>query len=73
MMKRHPNHIALGIGMIAIGLFLLINDHYFVWPPHYSDLLNYDIVGFLFFIDGIRIGGWVLWETQLAVTNAYMR
>ncbi|WP_195486856.1 hypothetical protein [Lacticaseibacillus paracasei] len=55
--------------MVAIGLFLIINDHYFIWPPHYSDWLNDDIVGFLFVIDGLGIGGWVLWETQLAVTN----
>lgn len=67
--RDNPTHAALAIGMIAIGLFLIINDHYFVWPPHYSDWLNDDIVGFLFVTDGLCIGGWVLWETQLAVTN----
>jgi len=67
--RDHPTHAVLAIGMIAIGLFLIINDHYFIWPPHYSDWLNDDIVGFLFIIDGLGIGGWVLWETQLAVTN----
>ena len=64
--RDHPTHAALAIGMVAIGLFLIINDHYFIWPPHYSDWLNDDIVGFLFVIDGLVIGGW---ETQLAVTN----
>jgi hypothetical protein len=67
--RDNPTHIALAIGMIAIGLFLIINDKYFVWPPHYSVWLNDDIVGFLFVMDGLGIGGWVLWETQLAVTN----
>ena len=67
--RDHPTHAALAIGMVAIGLFLIINDHYFIWPPHYSDWLNDDIVGFLFVIDGLGLGGWVLWETQLAVTN----
>lgn len=67
--RDNPTHTALAIGMIAIGLFLIINDHYFTWPPHYSDWLNDDIVGFLFIIDGIGIGGWVLWETQLAAIN----
>ena len=67
--RDHPTHTALAIGMVAIGLFLIINDHYFIWPPHYSDWLNDDIVGFLFVIDGLGLGGWVLWETQLAVTN----
>lgn len=67
--KDHPTHTALAIGMIAIGLFLIINDHYFIWPPHYSDWLNDDIVGFSFVIDGFGIGSWVLGKTQLAVTN----
>ncbi|MFR0553407.1 hypothetical protein ACLUXD_02085 [Loigolactobacillus coryniformis subsp. coryniformis] len=67
--RDHPTHAALAIGMVAIGLFLIINDHYFVWPPHYSDWLNDDIVGFLFVIDGLCIGGWVLCETQSAMTN----
>ena len=67
--RDHPTHIALAIGMVAIGLFLIINDHYFIWPPHYSDWLNDDIVGFLFVIDGLGIGGWVLCGKQLAVTN----
>ena len=62
-------HTVLAIGIVAIGLFLIINDHYFIWPPHYADLLNDDIVGFLFVIDGLGIWGWVLWETQLAVIN----
>lgn len=67
--RDHPTHAALAIGMVAIGLFLIINDHYFIWPPHYSDWLNDDIVGFLFVIDGLGIGGWVLWETQSAKNN----
>ncbi len=31
--RNHPTHTALGIGVVAIGLFLIINDHYFIWPP----------------------------------------
>ena len=67
--RNHPTHTVLAIGMVAIGLFLIVNDHYFIWPPHYSEWLNDDIVGFLFVIDGLGIGGWVLWETQLAAVN----
>lgn len=67
--RDHPMHTVLAIGIIAIGLFLIVNDHYFIWPPRYVAWLNDDIVGFLFVIDGIGIGGWVLWETQLAVIN----
>ena len=67
--RDHPMHTVLAIGVVAIGLFLIINDHYFIWPPHYTEWLNDDIVGFLFVIDGLGIGGWVLWETQPAITN----
>ncbi|MHC3386068.1 hypothetical protein [Lacticaseibacillus paracasei] len=67
--RDHPMHTVLAIGIAAIGLFLIINDHYFIWPPHYTDWLNDDIVGFLFVIDGIGIGGWVLWGIQLAAIN----
>jgi len=38
--RDHPTHTALAIGMVAIGVFLIINDNYFIWPPHYSDWLN---------------------------------
>ncbi|TLQ49605.1 hypothetical protein FEZ34_14615 [Lacticaseibacillus casei] len=67
--RDHPMHTVLAIGIVAIGLFLIINDHYFIWPPHYTEWLNDDIVGFLFVIDGLGIGGWMLWETQLAAIN----
>ena len=67
--RDNPTHTALAIGMVAIGLFLIINDHYFIWPPHYSDWLNDDIVGFLFVVDGLGIGGWVLCEERSAVVN----
>ena len=67
--RDHPTHTALAIGMVTIGLFLLTNDNYFVWPPYYSEWLNDDISGFLFVVDGIGIGGWVLWEEQSASIN----
>ncbi|WP_350345782.1 hypothetical protein ABR328_11250 [Lacticaseibacillus paracasei] len=67
--KRHPTHTALAIGMIAIGLFLITSNHYFIWPPHYSYWLNDDIVGFLFVIDGFGLGSWVLREEQSAKAN----
>ncbi|MFR0563369.1 hypothetical protein [Lacticaseibacillus paracasei] len=68
-LKEHPTHVVLGIGVIAIGLFLIINDHYFIWPPRYVAWLNDDIVGFLFITDGLGLGSWVLFEDQSAKTN----
>lgn len=36
MMKKHPNHIALGIGMMMIGIWLIMNDHFFYVAARYS-------------------------------------
>ncbi|MCI0374710.1 hypothetical protein [Lacticaseibacillus paracasei] len=67
--RNHPTHTALAIGMIAIGLFLIINDHYFIWPPNLTDSLNDDFVGSLYLFDGIAVGAWVLWESKSAKKN----
>lgn len=31
--REHPNHVVLGIGLILIGAWLLLNDRFFTWPP----------------------------------------
>jgi len=28
MIKKHPNHIILGIGMMMIGMLLIMNDNF---------------------------------------------
>ena len=41
MIKKHPNHIVLGIGMMMIGSWLMANDRFFQWPPYAVDFVNY--------------------------------
>lgn len=67
--RDHPMHAALAIGMIVIGVFLIISDNYFIWPPNLTDSLNDDFVGSLYLFDGIAIGVWVLWESKSAKKN----
>lgn len=60
MMKRHPNHIALGIGMMMIGAWLMANDHFFQWPPYAVTFVNDDVWGGLFIAIGLALILWVL-------------
>lgn len=60
MMKKHPNHIALGIGMIMIGAWLMANDRFFQWPPYAVTFVNDDVWGGLFIVIGLALILWVL-------------
>lgn len=60
MMKKHPNHIILGIGMMMIGIWLMANDRFFQWPPYAIDFVNDDVWGGLFIVIGLALILWVL-------------
>jgi len=59
-MKKHPNHIALGIGMMMIGAWLMANDRFFQWPPYAVTFVNDDVWGGLFIAIGLALILWVL-------------
>lgn len=60
MIKKHPNHIALGIGMMMIGAWLMANDRFFQWPPYAVTFVNDDVWGGLFIAIGLALILWVL-------------
>ena len=60
MIKKHPNHIALGIGMMMIGMLLIMNDNFFTWPPDTVDFANDDAWGVIFIIIGFSLLAWVI-------------
>lgn len=60
MIKKHPNHIALGIGMMMIGAWLMANDRFFQWPPYAVTFVNDDVWGGLFIVIGLALILWVL-------------
>lgn len=77
MMKRHPNHIALGIGMMMIGAWLMANDRFFQWPPYAVDFVNDDVWGGLLIVIGLSLILWVLdggesvkWNRRLLAITA---
>lgn len=60
MMKKHPNHIVLGIGMMMIGTWLIMNDRFFKWPPDAVAFVNDDAWGGLFIVIGFSLLVWVI-------------
>lgn len=60
MIKKHPNHIAIGIGMMMIGAWLMANDRFFQWPPYAITFVNDDVWGGLFIAIGLALILWVL-------------
>lgn len=59
--KKYSMHIVLGIGLIGIGIWLIVNDRFFIWPPELLDFANDDIWGFSFILTGL---GLLLWVTD---------
>ena len=60
MIKKHPNHIILGIGMMMIGMLLILNNNFFTWPPDTVEFANDDIWGGMFIIIGFSLLAWVI-------------
>ncbi|KRN27754.1 hypothetical protein IV38_GL001969 [Lactobacillus selangorensis] len=70
--KLHPNHTALGVGLIAIGLWLVANDRFFIWPPYAVDLANDDVWGALVMTVGAALLVWVLDDGRSIRWNRYL-
>jgi len=59
VIKRAPQHFWLAVGLAAIGIWLMANDNFFMWPPGAVDVLNDDIWGGLFVVTGMGILIWI--------------
>lgn len=77
--RNHPTHTAFGIGMIAIGIWLITNDHFFMWPPGAVDFVNDDIWGAVFVVDGLALLVWVVdgndsvkWNRRILTSTAFL-
>ncbi|WP_056993210.1 hypothetical protein [Lacticaseibacillus saniviri] len=58
--KTYPEHFWLGVGLIAIGVWLITNDRFFMWPPYAVDFFNDDLFGGFFVADGLGLLLWLL-------------
>lgn len=66
---QHPQHAILAIAMIGIGIILICNKLYFFWPPFLISLLNDNLVGGAFLIDGILLLKWSLSTSSKIYAN----
>lgn len=51
----HFIHIVLGLVTGGIGICLILDDHYFFWPPEFIDIFNSDFVGTWALFTGIGL------------------
>ena len=77
--RKHPTHFVLGVGVVAIGFWLMANDHFFMWPPDAVGIFNDDVWGSFFVLDGVGLMIWVAdegqsiaWNRRLLTTTAGM-
>lgn len=55
-------HLIVGLDLMGIGLYLVVMDHYFWWPPALAWLANNDIFGSLFILSGISFLAWIFFQ-----------
>ena len=63
-MCRNPTRTAISIVLIALGVFLVLSDKYFTWPPVLAHAANNDIFGLSFVATGSLMMWWILSKTK---------
>ncbi|CCI81747.1 hypothetical protein [Lactobacillus hominis] len=58
--------------MALFGLILLINDHFFLWPPEWSDFFNNDWVDAYAIAVGVGLISFVLAGGKSQLANAIL-
>lgn len=46
--------------MMMIGMWLIMNNHFFMWPPDSVEFANDDIWGGIFILIGFSLIAWVI-------------
>ena len=57
-LKQHMEHNIFGVGFIAYGFYLMINDQLFIYPPEAIDVVNDNFWGTVFVVLGIGLLIW---------------
>ena len=79
MIRKHLDHFITGIGLIAIGFWLIFDNNFFSWPPEVAWFTNDDFWGSLLVFVGFSLVIWVLeggtsikWGQRLLVISTVM-
>lgn len=70
-----PLHAIVGLDLVATGLILLFNRHYFFWPPQpeiVTAILNDSVVGFIGVCLGLGMIAWALSHSRPAVVDHWI-
>ena len=54
-LNYHPVHIILGLVTGAIGIYLILNDDYYFWPPSMISFFDSDCIGTWALITGLGL------------------
>lgn len=60
MILKHLDHFITGVGLIAIGFWLIFDDDFFNWPPEMVPYSNDDFWGTVLVSVGFAIFLWVM-------------
>lgn len=72
LILKNSLHSILAFYLMSVGISLLVNDQYFIWPPYLEAVLNDDIVGFMAILDSALLFYWAGTDSQSTVLNRIM-
>lgn len=59
LIKNRLIHLIVGLDLIGIGIYLIVMDHYFWWPPSLAWIANSNLFGGFFVFSGFSFLAWV--------------
>lgn len=65
----HPLHSIMGLALTYAGIILLVNHHYFFWPPFLVSFLNDDAISVLAILAGVTMIWWSFKDKDLDRVN----
>lgn len=71
----HPLHLMVGLDLATTGLILLLNRHFFFWPPQpeiITAILNDSIVGFVGICLGLGMMAWAVAKNKSAAVDHWI-
>lgn len=71
----HPLHLMVGFDLATTGLILLLNRHFFFWPPQpeiITAILNDSIVGFVGICLGLGMMAWAVAKNKSAAVDHWI-
>lgn len=62
--KNNPRHIVLGLALMGIGLSMMSEHNYFIWPPILRDIGNDHGFDMVFVAIGVSLLIWCFYKPQ---------